>query len=169
MSRFVPTLVCAAASVPGLLPDFEIEREIFVPRGELQAFLCDLHRYVPLHPFIESIQDLRPTEALPNARRYRVVDRIPIGPFRLKTVYTVALCPVAPDEVHAQAWQSPGIRLRTVYALEKTERGTRLVERCCVAAHPLLRGFVVARARRAHTKTLDEMKELLEDGRVPRF
>ncbi len=149
------------------VPDFELECEIGVPLPVLQAFLCDLHRYVPLHPLIESIQDLPPSAELPNARRYRVVDRIPLGPLRLKIVYTAALDPVAEDEVHGYAWQSPGIRLHTVYALSKTDVGARLVERCAVAAHPLLRGFVIAQARRAHAKTLDEMKILLEDGPLP--
>jgi len=162
MSKTSPALDSAAASVP----DFELECEIRVPLPVLQAFLCDLHRYVPLHPFIESIQDLPPSAELPNARRYRVVDRIPMGPLRLKTVYTAALDPVAEDEVHGYAWQSPGIRLRTVYALAKTDDGTQLIERCFVAAHLLLRGFVVSQARKAHAKTLDEMKELLEDAQI---
>jgi hypothetical protein len=151
----------------GLEPDFELTCEIRVVLSDLHAFLCDLHQYVPLHPFIESIQDLPPTPELPRARRYRVVDRIPLGPFKLKTVYTAALDPVSPEEVHGYAWQAPGVRLRTVYALSRTAEGTRIVERCSVEAHSLLRRFVVSQARKAHKKTLEEMKGLLED-RSPR-
>jgi hypothetical protein len=147
---------------------FEIANEICVPVSALHAFLCDLHNYVPLHPFIESIQDLPRSESTPNARRYRVVDRIPIGPFRLKTVYTASLVSVSANEVHGYAWQSPGIRLHNVYALEKTERGTRLIERCHVDANRLLRGFVVAQAHIAHSKTLEEMKTLLEEKEARR-
>jgi len=146
---------------------FEIENEICVPVSALHAFLCDLHNYVPLHPFIESIQDLPPGDPLPNARRYRVVDRIPIGPFFLKTVYTASLVSISASEVHGYAWQSPGIRLHNMYILEKTERGTRLIERCYVDAHWLLRGFVISQARVAHSKTLEEMKVLLEDRDIP--
>ena len=151
----------------GLDPDFELECEIRVVLSDLHAFLCDLHQYVPLHPFIESIKDLPPSPDLPRARRYRVVDRIPLGPFKLKTVYTAALDPVSLDEVHGYAWQAPGVRLRTVYALSRTSEGTRIVERCSVEAHPLLRGFVVSQARKAHTKTLEEMKDLLEARFLP--
>jgi len=143
-------------------PDFELERVIRVPLPLLHDFLCDLHRYVPLHPFIESIQELPPREDLPDARRYRVIDRIPVGPFKLKTVYTAALDPVSESEVHGHAWQSPGIRLHTIYWLAEVEDGTRLVERCSVRAHPWLRPFVVSQARKAHAKTLDELKALLE-------
>ncbi len=153
-------------AVPPL--DFELERVIRVPPEALHAFLCDLHRYVPLHPFIESIQDLPPREDLPNARRYRVIDRIPVGPFKLKTVYTAALDPVSENEVHGHAWQSPGIRLVTVYSLAEVEAGTRLVERCSVRAARWLRPFVVAQARKAHAKTLDELKALLEAGPIGR-
>lgn len=148
--------------------DFELECEIGVPIAVLQAFLCDLHRYVPLHPFIESIQDLPRSAELPNARRYRVVDRIPLGPFKLKTVYTAALDPVSADEIHGYAWQAPGIRLHTVYRLAETDTGTRLIERCSIVAQPLLRRFVVNQAHKAHAKTLEEMKALLEGGPNPR-
>lgn len=149
-------------------PDFELECVIRVPLASLHAFLCDLHRYVPLHPFIESIQELPPREDLPNARSYRVVDRIPVGPFKLKTVYTAALDPVSDTEVHGHAWQSPGIRLKTVYSLEEVEAGTRLVERCSVRARPWLRPFVVGQARKAHAKTHDELKALLETDPIAR-
>ena len=115
----------------------------------LRAFLVDLHRYVPLHPFIESIQDMPEDDRIPTARRYRVVDRIPVGPFKLKTVYVAALEPVAPDEVHGHAWQSPGIRLRTIYGIEAIRSGTRLRERCFVDAGRLMRGYVVRQARTA--------------------
>ncbi len=157
----------ATPAIAARAPDFELECEIEVPLPVLQAFLVDLHRTVPLHPFIVSIQDLPPSEELPNARRYRVVDRIPLGPFKWKTVYIAALDPVADNEVHGHAWRSPGVRLLTVFSLEKTERGTRLTQRCSVSAHRLLRGFVVAQARKAHAKTLEEMKELLENSGVP--
>ena len=152
----------------GLEPAFELMQDIALPLPALHEFLCDLHRYVPLHPFIESIQDLAPIESLPGARVYRVLDRIPLGPFRLKMVYTAALGPVAEDEVHGHAWQDPNIRLHTVYALSKADRGTRLVERCFVDAKGLMRRFVVSQARKAHAKTLADMKVLLEEGEAVR-
>ena len=144
-------------------PDFVLERELAVPVPAVRTFLCDLHHYVPLHPFIESIQDLAPSETLPNARRYRVVDRIPLGPFKLKTVYVAAVEPVGSSEVRGHAWQSPGIRLETRYLLSPTASGTRLEEHCRVVTAPWgLRGFVVRQARKAHDETLDGLKALLE-------
>jgi hypothetical protein len=149
---------------PGRPPDFELSIGIDVPSETLRAFLLDLRGYVALHPFIESIEDLPPDEALPAASFHRVVDRIPVGPFRLKTVYVAALEPVSDAEVHGHAWQSPGVRLRTIYRLAETPAGTRLTERCHVDAPALLRRFVVRQAKRAHAETLAGMKRLLEQG-----
>ncbi len=145
--------------------DFVHEIEILVPCARLHAFLCDLHNYVPLHPLIESIEELSATDEMPRARRYRVVDRIPLGPFRLRSVYTAALEPVTEHEVHGHAWQSPGIRLHTIYALEEKQdaaSGTRLVERVSIEAPRILRRFVVRQARQSHEQTLAKMKVLLE-------
>ena len=121
--------------------DFVHEIEIRVPQEQLHAFLCDLHNYVPLHPLIESIEEISPMDEMPAARRYRVVDRVPLGPFRLRTVYTAALDPVTAREVHGYAWQSPGIRMQTIYALEGTDSGTRLVERVSIEAPRILRSL----------------------------
>ncbi len=144
--------------------DFVHEIEIRVPQERLHAFLCDLPNYVPLHPLIESIEEISPIDEMPRARRYRVVDRIPLGPFRLRTVYTAALESVTADEVHGYAWQAPGVRLHTVYALEETTSGTRLVERVSIEAPRILRRFVVSQARQSHRETLERMKALLEEA-----
>ena len=142
--------------------DFVHEIEIHVSRDRLRAFLCDLHNFIPLHPLIESIEEIPAVAEMPRARRYRVVDRIPIGPFRLRTVYTAMLEAVTEREVHGYARQSPGVRLHTVYALEEVGSGTRLIEQVSVEAPRILHRFVVAQARRSHEETLAKMKAFLE-------
>ncbi len=144
--------------------DFKLETEIRVTPARLHTFLCDLHNYVPLHPLIESIEEIAPLGEMPNSRRYRVVDKIPIGPFKLRTVYTAALESVSEHEVHGHAWQSPGVRLKTIYRLEETESGTRLVELVAVSAPRIFRNFVISQAQKSHEETLGKMKELLEAG-----
>lgn len=155
---------------------FELEIEIAVPRAVLHAHLCALENLAPLHPLIESIRALPPRADLPQARHYRVVDQIPVGPFTMRTVYTAALDPVADDEVHGHAWQSPGVYLHTVYRLEPgqsasgvpsaagTTETTRLREQVSLRAPFGLRGFVTWQARNAHWTTLQKMKVLLESG-----
>jgi len=140
---------------------FTLEEDLDVAPSVLRAFLCDLNNLVALHPLIESIEELKPNEELPRAKHYRVVDRIPMGPFKLRTVYTAALDPVGENEVHGYAWQFPSIELHTVYGLTETPGGTHLVECVSVKAPWLLRRFVVEQARRAHAMTLSKMKRLL--------
>lgn len=142
--------------------DFTHETEMRVAPTRLHEFLCDPNNYVPLHPLIESIEEIDPLDEMPNARRYRVVDRIPMGPFKLRTVDTAALDPVSDLEVHGHAWQSPGIRLLTVYRLSEVASGTRLVEQVSVSANRLLRGYVISQASKSHLETLGKMKVLLE-------
>ncbi len=138
-----------------------------MPRSVVHAFLCDLDHYVPLHPLIESIRPLPARPEQPRARRYRVVDQIPLGPFRMRAVYTASLEPISDHEVHGEAWQSPGIHLLTVYHLGDRGEGTRLLERVTLEAPFGLRRFVHRQARESHGVTLEKMKVLLE-SRSPR-
>ncbi len=141
---------------------FELEQDFEVELSVLHAFLCDLNNYVPLHPLIESIEELSPSKDRPRARRYRVVDRVPFGPFKLRVAYIAALESIDENEVHGNAWQFPSIRLHTVYSLAATSAGTRLVENVTVHAPGLIRRYVMGQAKAAHTETLSKMKVLLE-------
>jgi hypothetical protein len=148
--------------VPAPRADFELSIEIAVPRARLHAFLCDLACFSALHPFIESITRLPADPARPRALRHRVVDRIPLGPFRLRTVYTAALEPIADDEILGEAWQWPGVHLTTRYRLADRGDKTGLREAAVVEAPLGLRGFVRRQAFAAHRTTLERLKALLE-------
>ena len=143
--------------------DFFHTVDIQVGRARLHDFLCDLQNYRTLHPLIESIEEIARSEEMPDARRYRVVDRIPVGPFRLRTVYTAALEAVTENEIHGYAWQVPRIRVNTVYELEEIALGTRLSERVSIEAPRFLHRFVVREARRSHQETLTEIKHHLNE------
>ena len=146
---------------------FEHTIEIAVPRAVLHAFLCDLENYVPLHPLIESIRALPADPERPRARRYRVIDRIPFGPLRLRAAYTAALEPISDGEVQGEAWQSPGVHLLPRYRLEERGPGTRLRESVTLEAPFGLRRFVYRQARDSHGTTLEKMKALLENRSQP--
>ncbi|MEZ4330320.1 MAG: SRPBCC family protein [Myxococcota bacterium] len=146
---------------------FEHAVEIAVPRARLHAFLCALENLAPLHPLIESIRPAPPRAERPNARRYRVVDRIAFGPLRLRAAYSAELEPIAEDLVRGEAWQSPGIHLVTHYRLEAlAPERTRLHETCVIRAPRGLRGFVARQASASHRATLAGMKRLIEAERA---
>ncbi|MBW2314912.1 MAG: SRPBCC family protein [Deltaproteobacteria bacterium] len=144
--------------------DFVHEIEISVPAARVHAFLCDLDHYAPLHPLIESIEEVPASDPAPGARHYRVVDRVPLGPFKIRAEYRAALGPVSDHEIHGHARQWPGIHVHTVYHLEDIASGVRLVERVSVEAPRVLRRFVISRARSSHKATLAGIKRLLESS-----
>ena len=138
--------------------EFSDEIEIAAPRARLHAFLLDLHNHLELHPLIVSIEDLPPLPEAPGARRYRIVDRVPFGPLRLRAEYVAAIEPVSGHEIRAEAWQSPGIHLETSYRLQDRGEATLLAEHVSVEAPRGLRGFVTRQASRAHHETLRKMQ-----------
>ena len=95
-----------------------------------------------------------------------MVDVVPLGPLRLRTVYVAAIEPVSSAEIRGHAWQTPGVRLTTVYSLTELRGGeaTRLREDVFVEAPFGLRHFVIRRARESHAEMLQRMKVLLEGG-----
>ena len=75
-----------------------------------------------------------------------------------------ALESVGELEVRGYAWQSPGIRLDTVYALREVASCTLLDEQVTVSAPRVLKSYVVRQARKSHEVMLAKMKVLLEGG-----
>ncbi len=142
--------------------DFELSVEIAAPLATVHRLLGDLHRVAALHPLIESIETLPATPERPNAHRYRVLDRVAFGPLRFPARYEASLEATTPRQVVGQAWQPPGIRLRTQYDLLDRGETTLLREQCSVKAPFGLRRFVVQQARAAHRETLKNLKKLLE-------
>ena len=144
-------------------PDFVLEIELRATRDRVRSFLCDLHNHRDLHPLIVAVEELAADPARPSARRYRITDRVPVGPFGMTIVYTAEVEALSAGLVRGEAWQAPGIHLTTEYELADHDGGTRLVERVSVEAPWLLRRFTIRQARAAHRTTLDRMKGVLEE------
>ena len=142
---------------------FEQSIEIAAAPEVVHALLADLHRHRDLHPLIERIEDLPAQPGRPGVRRYRVTDRIRLGPLSLRIHYVAEIAPVAPDEILAAAWQSPGVEVRTRYQLARApDGGTRLREEVVLKARLLLIGFAHRQAEAAHRATFAKLKLLLE-------
>ena len=128
----------------------------------VHAFLLDLHHHRDLHPLIERIDDLPANPERPGARRYRVTDRLPLGPFRLRTAYVAEIEDVSPAEIRGAAWQSPGVEVRTRYRIEPgADGGTLLREECVLSAPRLLLGYAARQAEAAHRATFAKLADLL--------
>jgi polyketide cyclase/dehydrase/lipid transport protein len=141
---------------------FEQSIEIGAAPEVVHDFLSDLHRHRDLHPLIERIEDLPGDPGRPAVRRYRVTDRIRLGPLAFRIAYVAELEPFAPDLILAAAWQSPGLELRTRYRLSPSPAGTLVEEEVLLKAPFLLVGYAHRQAKAAHGETLAKLKVLLE-------
>ncbi len=142
---------------------FEQAIEIRVAPEVVHAFLADLHRHRDLHPLIERIEDLPRHPGRPTVRRYRVTDRMHLGPLAFRIHYVAELDPFAPDLILAAAWQSPGIEVHTRYRITSSSAGGTLVhEEVLLKAPLLLVGYAHRQAEAAHRETFVRLKVLLE-------
>ncbi|MCP5058363.1 MAG: SRPBCC family protein [bacterium] len=136
---------------------FTISVDIAAEPERVHDLLSDLHALRILHPLIEEIKDLKPDPEQPQARRYRVIDRIPIGPIRIRAAYTATIRAVSSSEIRGTAEQFPRIRLDTTYHLTKTPSGTRLSESCRLTAPGPLCSWVRHQAQAAHQAMLERL------------
>ena len=143
---------------------FQMTLEIRAELAEVHDLLADLDQLRVLHPLIETIRELPSTEERPDARRYSVVDRLWLGPLRLRTEYVAELRVISETEVEGRAWQKPAIQLHTTYYLTASAMGTRLTETTEIRAPWLLRGVVRRQAEKAHHGMLENLRSHLERG-----
>jgi hypothetical protein len=142
---------------------FEQSIEIGVAPELVHAFLADLHNHRELHPLIERIEELPPDPRRPTVRRYRVTDRMRLGPLWFHISYLAELKSLPPDEIAAAAWQTPRIEVLTHYqAAPASGGGTRLREEVLMKAPLLLIGYAHRQAEAAHRETFAKLKVLLE-------
>ena len=141
---------------------FAISLEIGARPDAVHRVLSDVHAMRVLHPLIQDVQDLVSDPDRPDARRYRVIDRIAWGPFRLRAVYIATLWVVSASEIRATAEQFPAIRLETEYRLNEVRGSTRVEENVRVTAPRLLCEWVRGQAEGAHRTMLSRLKAHLE-------
>ena len=141
---------------------FEQSIGIRAAPGVVRSFLSDLHRHRDLHPLIERIEDLPPRSGRPEVRRYRVTDRMRLGPLSFRIAYVAEIRPVPPDLIFGTAWQSPGVEVHTRYRVSPAPGGTLLREDAQLRAPRLLIAYAHRQAEAAHRETFARLKVLLE-------
>lgn len=80
------------------------------PPDAVRGFYVDLDNIRLVHPLIVSVETLSRNETPEGYQQsYRVVDRIPLGPFTIRTTYYARLRVPASGDVLTEADQSPGV------------------------------------------------------------
>jgi hypothetical protein len=133
------------------------------PPGDVRAFYTDLDNIKLVHPLVVSVQTVdRSDTADGYVQTYRVGDRIPLGPLRLRTSYVARLYVPVTGDVLSEARQFPRVRLRGTVAFEPTETGTRVVERVQIEAPWPLAAVTTRKAVEAHAEMLAGIRRHFE-------
>jgi hypothetical protein len=125
------------------------------PPDAVRDFYVDLENIKLVHPLIVSVETVSRSETPDGyVQSYRVIDRIPLGPFTMQITYQARLHVPRDGDVLTEADQSPGVRLRGTVSFEPIETGTRVTERIRIAAPRLLAAVTIREAVKAHTEML---------------
>ncbi|BBZ50146.1 SRPBCC family protein [Mycobacterium heidelbergense] len=142
-----------------------LSEEVPAPPGDVRDFYVDLDNIKLVHPLIVSVRATSRTET-PDGylQSYRVVDRIPLGPFTLRTAYRARLHVRADGDVLTEADQSPGVRLRGTVSFAAVGGGTLITERIRIAAPRPLASVTTREAVRAHIAMLAGIRRHFESA-----
>jgi hypothetical protein len=140
-----------------------LSEEVPAPPGDVRDFYVDLDNIKLVHPLIVSVQATSRTET-PDGylQSYRVVDRIPLGPFTIRITYRARLHVGADGEVMTEADQSPGVHLRGTVSFAPIDGGTRITERIRIAAPRPLAPMTTREAVKAHIEMLAGIRRHFE-------
>lgn len=142
-----------------------LSEEVPAPPDDVRDFYVDLHNIKLVHPLIVSVQATSRTEAPDGYRQsYRVVDRIPLGPFSMRITYRARVHVRADGEVMTEADQSPGVRLRGIVSFAPIDGGTRITERIRIVAPRPLAPMTTREAVKAHIDMLAGIRRHFESG-----
>lgn len=140
-----------------------LTEDVPAPPGEVRDFYVDLDNIKLVHPLIVSVEMLSRSETPAGVDlRYRVRDRIPLGPLRMAITYRARLQVPAEGDVLTEADQTPGVRLRGRVSFEPTAAGTRVTERIRIAAPRPLAPMTTREAVRAHIAMLAGIRRHFE-------
>jgi hypothetical protein len=132
-----------------------LSEEVPAPPDDVRDFYVDLDNIKLVHPLIVSVQATSRTETPEGyLQSYRVVDRIPLGPFTIRITYRARLHVRTDGEVTTEADQSPGVRLRGTVSFAPIDGGTRITERIRIAAPRPLAPMTTREAVKAHIEML---------------
>jgi hypothetical protein len=132
-----------------------LSEDVPAPPDQVRDFYVDLDNIKLVHPLIVSVETTSRTQT-PNGYRqsYRVVDRIPLGPFTMQITYHARLDVPTEGDVLTEADQSPGVHLRGRVSFEPIDGGTRVTERIRFAAPRPLAAMTTREAVKAHIEML---------------
>jgi hypothetical protein len=140
-----------------------LSEQVPAPPDQVRDFYVDLDNIKLVHPLIVSVEVVSRDETPEGYQQsYRVIDRIPLGPFTLQITYQARLHVPTVGDVTTEADQSPGVRLRGTVSFEPIDGGTRVTERIRLAAPRPLAPMTTREAVKAHIEMLAGIRRHFE-------
>ena len=132
-----------------------LTQDVSAPPDDVRDFYVNLDNIKLVHPLIDSVHRLSRRESSTGYEQsYRVVDRVPVGPFTLRVTYQARLHVCADGGVLTEADQWPGVRLRGIVSFDPIGTGTRVTERIRIFAPRVLAPVTTREAVKAHRTML---------------
>ena len=145
-----------------------LSEDVPAPPEAVRDFYVDLDNIKLVHPLIVSVESLARNETSDGYRHsYRVVDRIPLGPFTMQITYQACLHVRRAGYVLTEADQSPGVRLRGTVSFDPIREpvvGTRITERIQISAPRLLAPITRREGIKAHIAMLAGIRSHFESA-----
>ena len=141
-----------------------LTEEIPATPDQVRDFYVDLNNMKRVHPLVVAVRSTarRQTED-GYVHTYRVHDRIPLGPFTLRTSYVARLHVLQAGGVVAEAYQVPRVRLHSTVTFEQIEGGTHIVEHMRIEAPCPLAAVTAREAIKAHIAMLSGIRRFFEE------
>lgn len=141
-----------------------LSEDVEAPPDKVRAFYTDLDSIKLVHPLVVSVRTIDRRETRDGyLQTYRVGDRIPLGPLRLRTSYVARLHVPTTGDVMSEARQFPRVRLSGTVAFEPNQTGTRITERIRIEAPWPLASVTTRKAVEAHTEMLAGIRRRFAD------
>jgi len=140
-----------------------VTEEIPAPPDEVRDFYVNLDNIKQVHPLVVAVHTTDRRETADGyVQTYRVQDRIPMGPLRLRISYVAILHVPHTGDVTAESRQFPRVRLHTTVTFEPIAAGTRVTEHMRIEAPRVLAGMTTREAVKAHITMLAGIRQIFE-------
>jgi hypothetical protein len=134
---------------------------------DVRRFYADLDNIKLVHPLVVSVRTVDRHETADGyVQTYRVGDRIPFGPFHLRTSYVARLYVPINGDILSEARQFPGVRLSSTVSFQPIGIGTQVTERIRIEAPRPLASVTAEKGLAAHIEMLAGIRRQFESART---
>ncbi|TLF92291.1 SRPBCC family protein [Nocardia cyriacigeorgica] len=134
---------------------FELSVVVPAEPEKVRDFLADLRQCARIHPLIIRVDRLG--ERMPGIDRYRIRDRMRLGPMTIAFSYLVETTRTPDGAIISDAYQFPRIHLHNRTTCTPVDNGTLVHEQVTITAPRFLVSTVRREGAKAHRTMLDNL------------